>query len=571
MLRAAHWPFSRKLMITYLLIVMLAVCAVGFFAYMITVRAIQEKISSSMQGTLEQMGDNIAGKLSDLHRISGRLYYDYTLQKLLREAEDGWSAYEAATKYVMPTLDNVLHYTNSNILLTIYLTNEQFPEIYSTNETGADPLLRFKNVDVFHQARIEQESWYRALNFDRKRNEGVIWRQVGDDERFDHISLLRTMEDIRQSQAIGLIRVTIKLSELLDAVHYSKLGGAGYAAVVDGAGRTLHRSSAGDASEEDEKLALRVTEDIPGTDWRVEAALPRSVFREHARQVRNVTLLVCLISFFVLSGISVLVSRYFAGRVDRIVAVLHAFQDGDFHKRIRLRGRDEFAQIAEALNQLGQHMHELIEQVYVTKLMKKEAELASLQAQINPHFLYNTLSSISRLAKLGEIDKLHRMVLGLARFYRLSLNEGRTIITIRQELEQIQTYIDIQRIKYGNRMQVACEIDPAAAPYETVKLILQPFIENALEHAWHADRIMIRVSVRLVDQRIEFRIADDGIGISEETLRDIFTKDGMRRGYGIRNVDERIKLQYGEEFGVMLTSRPGAGTEVRIRIPAQRA
>ncbi|MBC8081538.1 MAG: histidine kinase, partial [Gorillibacterium sp.] len=213
-------------------------------------------------------------------------------------------------------------------------------------------------------------------------------------------------------------------------------------------------------------------------------------------------------------------------------------------------------------------VEELIKEVYVANIQKKEAELESLQAQINPHFLYNTLSSISRLAKFGEIEKLHEMVMGLAKFYRLSLNKGYTIIAVPLELEQVGAYIDIQSIKFKNRLSVWYDVQAEVHGYETVKLILQPFVENSLEHALFGKSITIKVTARLVEGNIVFKIIDDGIGMKPEMVNKILSRDGVQLGYGIRNVDERIKLQYGQAYGVNIFSRLGMGTTVTITIPA---
>jgi two-component system sensor histidine kinase YesM len=161
--------------------------------------------------------------------------------------------------------------------------------------------------------------------------------------------------------------------------------------------------------------------------------------------------------------------------------------------------------------------------------------------------------------------------LDLAKFYRLSLNEGRTIIPVSDELEQAKAYIGIQKTKYEERMNVHYDIDPGILQYDTMKLILQPFIENVLEHAWCADRIHIRIVGLLEEDNIVFKIIDDGIGIHPNLIHQMFDPvGGLNVGYGIRNVDQRIKLHYGNEYGVLIFSRRGIGTTVRISIPVQR-
>jgi sensor histidine kinase YesM len=201
-------------------------------------------------------------------------------------------------------------------------------------------------------------------------------------------------------------------------------------------------------------------------------------------------------------------------------------------------------------------------------LRKREAELAALQAQINPHFLYNTLSSISRLAKFGEIGKLHDMVMALAKFYRLTLSDGRAIIPIEDEWQQALAYVDIQRIKHRDRLRFSFRIDEGLFRYDTLKLILQPFIENVLEHSWYGgEPIWLKIWGYAQDESIVFQIIDDGVGMPPGKIESIFAPSGVKAGYGIRNVHERIRLQFGEPFGVSIRSGRGIGTSVKIVIP----
>lgn len=313
---------------------------------------------------------------------------------------------------------------------------------------------------------------------------------------------------------------------------------------------------------------LLIREPIPQLGWELIAVVPAPIVEKDTVKIRNLTLLICLVCIVVFFVVSLIVSRYFSLRVSKIVSVLDSFQEGEFHKRAHFKGNDEFSHISSALNEMGSNIGRLINEVYLADLQKKEAELESLHAQINPHFLYNTLSSISRLARFGMLDKLHRMVLDLAKFYRLSLNDGRNIISVKNELEQAQAYVDIQKIKYDERMQVSYDVEPEVVRYETVKLILQPFIENVLEHAWTGDSIHIRITAKVLQNVLEFRVIDNGVGFPpDRRLDNTGAQNLTNAGYGIRNVDQRIKLHYGSQYGVTLFSRAGIGTTVRIVIP----
>lgn len=570
MRRLLNMPFGYKLILPYVLCLLVAVLTVGMFAYVHSVNSLREKTRENIQGTLRQIRDNIRYRTDDIERISNMLYYNYSLQSALRRYEQGWYSYETMTKTLMPTLENLLHYTASNIGLSLYLQNDTLPELYYTNKE-LNPLLSVKRYEVFHLKRIQKASWYQELGFSGKMAEHKLWRQVLRDESDGNISLLQRLDDVQRGQEIGLVRVTVQIRDLLDSVDHLKIGKYTTLVVLDSS-RNVVLTSAQDGDElegDGTGNRLLLSEPLDSLGWVLQAHIPNSLFDESADQVRRMTLLVCLVSAFVLACLGIGISGYFSRRIRKIVGSLNAFRDGDFQRRITYKGNDELAQIAAAFNVMGSTIEELIHKNYVANLRKKEAELESLQAQINPHFLYNTLSSISRLAQFGDFQKLHTLVQELAKFYRLSLNHGDILTTVGKELEHAKAYIAIQSIKYGDRLSVYYDIDDEALEYLTVKLILQPMIENVLEHAWFGNTIGIRLVVEKREGEIVFKVIDNGVGMNPEIITQILASEGPRIGYGIRNVDSRIKLHGGNGYGIAIASRSGIGTCIQITIPCR--
>ena len=255
----------------------------------------------------------------------------------------------------------------------------------------------------------------------------------------------------------------------------------------------------------------------------------------------------------------------------RIVSLVQSFQEGNFYKRIGFSGNDEFVYIADAFNQMAQSIQELIRNVYEEGIQKKQAELDVLQAQISPHFLYNTLSTIGSLANLGEVEKVTKMVQGLSKFYRLTLNKGQVYISLEEEVEQVKSYLDIQRVKYADAFQVFFDIDPDILRVPMIKLVLQPFVENIFKHAWFGESIAIRITGKRLGERIELKVIDNGIGMCPETLKNIWTSSAHSDGYGLKNVEERIKLRYGNDFGIRIGSYYGGGTTVQLILPVDNA
>lgn len=572
-------PFGIKLLISYMMLIIIPIFLFGYFASGIMTDSIRSNTTNTIKGTLKQIEDNVVYKLEDTVRLSDLLYYDTTLSKQLLHYEEGWVSYEATTKLLLPKFRQTIESTNRSMWLTVYLRNETLPEIYYDTK-NIDPLaMKGKFFDLLHLNRITQKPWYKSYPAEQY-GETQEWEQIEDDGRYNRISLLRRLVDLESAKPkeIGFMRISVYLSDLFQSVDSRKIGAGSTLFITDGNRNILYASGATEQSTEqlwDEgsgKNYLVIRQPIPGLNWSLTAMVPYSVLEKDTEKVKRLTLVICSASCVLILLVATFVSRTFSRRVFKVMSVLQSFRQGDFQRRIHYSGNDEFTTIASSLNELGKRTQNLIDEVYTTNLKKKEAELETLQAQINPHFLYNTLSSISRLAKFGQVEKQHQMIMNLAKFYRLSLNEGQTIIPIGKEIEQVRAYMDIQQIKYGDRVRIDYNISPEIVELATVKLIVQPFVENVLEHAWRGDRIEILVSGYLEGGVVHLLVADNGNGMPQETIFHIFSGDGMQRvGYGIRNVHERIQLYYGKDFGVAIESAEGEGTRVHIRIPAESA
>lgn len=568
-------PFGFKLMISYCVFIIIPVLLVGNIANQVFIKSIREQTYNNIQGTLHQMSDNISYKMEDIVRVSDMLYFDSSFNNRLRYSESTWVSYDTMVNVLIPKLETAINTANSKIWLSIYLRNEELREIYN-NYSYSDPLeSNTRLFDIYQYERLVDKTWYKHYPQEENYGSTLEWKQVENDAGNGRISLLRRLIDISsiQLQEIGFVRINVSLEDMFESMDYNKIGDGTALYLSDSQGRVI-LSSGGVQTTVFKENELRnngdllIRKPIPVLGWNLIAVVPAEIVEKDTVKIRNLTLLICLICIAIFFIVSIVISKYFSLRVSKIVSVLDSFQEGAFHKRAQFKGNDEFTHIASALNDMGSNIGKLINEVYLADLQKKQAELESLHAQINPHFLYNTLSSISRLARFGMLDKLQRMVMDLAKFYRLSLNDGRNIISVKNELEQAQAYVDIQKIKYDERMQVTYDFEPEVVRYETVKLILQPFIENVLEHAWTGDYIHVRITARVLEDVLEFKIIDNGVGFPPgRVLDNTGGQDLTNAGYGIRNVDQRIKLHYGSEYGVTLFSRAGIGTTVRIVIP----
>lgn len=586
--RARYVPIGLKLMLSYILFILILVAVNFYVSHSMYDASMRKQTRLNIQGTLLQIKDNVTYKMNDIVQTSATLYDNRTLVLSLRSFEEGVEGYNRMNQVIIPKLESASKAIGLNLRMSVYFHNESVNERYKVWRDDSTRDFNEQTADIYHMSRIVDAAWYRGIPAEQY-NETMLWKQVEEDERDGRISLIRRIVDMNNPLAIaevGIMRFSVRKSELFDSVNFKKLGAGSELIVMDDAGevvftsgKLLHKGrtasivgtnrNASPGGNPDSEY-LTIEERLPQLDWKIIARVPLTIIEQEAVRVRTYFITICLLCVALLIGAGFIISRYFSKRINKIVSVLNSFREGDLHKRMPDKGKGEFSQIANALNEMGEDFEALINKVYLTQIQKKEAELEMLQTQINPHFLYNTLSSINQLAKFGENEKLQKMVVELAQFYRLTLNSGKTLIPVAVEVEQANAYLDIQKVKYGQRMEVAFDIDTNIWPYETIKLILQPFIENVLKHAWSGDRIHIRIVVQKEGETILYRIIDDGLGMKRGRIDEIFDpRDNSHTGYGIRNIDQRVKLHYGSDYGVSIFSKVGIGTSVQIRIPAR--
>ncbi|MDB5055765.1 MAG: integral rane sensor signal transduction histidine kinase [Bacilli bacterium] len=266
----------------------------------------------------------------------------------------------------------------------------------------------------------------------------------------------------------------------------------------------------------------------------------------------------------------------------QVVRSMRLIEDGNLDVRIRAKGKDETGLLITGFNSLVERIGSLIDEVKQEHERKKRAELMLMQAQIKPHFLFNTLESINVLAMQNEGKKVSQMVQRLGRILRISIHPNEEI-TIRQEMEHLKSYLDIQKFRFEELFDYEIDVSEALMNYTMLKLTLQPLVENSIQHGFEgvAFKGFIHISAVEEKERIVIEIKDNGVGIANETLMKFWYKEeietgsdeaepyvlGERRGLGVRNVADRLRIQYGNGFGIYICSEWGRGTIIKCLIP----
>ena len=295
-------------------------------------------------------------------------------------------------------------------------------------------------------------------------------------------------------------------------------------------------------------------------------------------QIRTfIIICACLIAVLTI-GLAMAVMQITTGMLRPIQVLAQAagrISEGDLDARADVDSRDEIAVLADRFNDMAGNIQTLVVKVREDEQKMRKADLRLLQEQINPHFLYNTLDNIVWLIEGNEPDEAVEMVVTLSEFFRLVLSKGKEFITIRQEEQHISSYLHIQGKRYHDILDYHIYIDPEIYEYQIPKLTLQPLVENALYHGikYKRSRGMIEITGTKEGENLYLTVADDGVGMDEDELKKL-EKEISRpcketeSGFGLANVNERIRMYFGSEYGMKIWSEKGSGTRITIEIPA---
>jgi two-component system, sensor histidine kinase YesM len=315
--------------------------------------------------------------------------------------------------------------------------------------------------------------------------------------------------------------------------------------------------------------------------WRVISMLPVSVLQQKGMFLKNINYFLLFILIIFTFIISILISNFITIPLKKLMSSFKKLQQGDFNTEVTIKGEDELAQIGTTFNTMVTNIRILIEQKYEMGILRKQAELESLQSQINPHFLYNTLTSIKAVINRKDSDKALNIVQNLSDIFRYNLNRGKYIVKFSEELEHVKKYLYIQECRFMDKFEVFFDIDEEVLNFDIVRLTLQPIVENSLYHGIEAKRGKgeIRIAAKIFNDKYYIYISDNGIGIPTEELVQInqlldcnpeVQLKSHPEKLGIYNVNARIKFHFGNDYGLKILSNQDINTTVKITLPTFR-
>ena len=567
MKKLLHWfngiKLRYKLAIFYSLFCFLPVMLLFWLSFLQMRSIIDDKGKMNLQSYLQQSVSSMDRTLDGYNSLSDYIAFDRTLAEVFSmEYGTPYEQYEQLTQKVDPILRTASYFHGGMQQITIYTDNGMVK-----HDTTVAPV-----------SEIEETDWYQKT----LEHPGLNWF-VNYQEKT--LFSARKLAFSGAREGVNILYMDVDYQKLFTPYAETLISECGLY-ITDQDGKLVFEESRFSGKNQNYDLTysefleqrdrgstdyIILCKQSNTTGWTVWLYQPVGLAGEAMRPIgvmAGVTILICIfaavLAYFITSGMV-------SSRIERLTHFMQEVQEGSMDMQMESDDRDEIGMLYRGFGSMMKRIRTLINEVYLSKITQKEAELKALQAQINPHFLYNTLSLINWKALAAGEEDISRMTLALSTFYRTALNRGRNVLQVETELSNTRAYLEIQSMLHDGDFDYEIEAQTEILQCESLNLILQPLVENAIHHGIEEKtdgRGKITVRGWKEDNCVWFMVEDNGVGMEQEVADKILTMES--KGYGVRNVDERIRLCYGEKYAMKVESVVGKGTKMTIHFPARR-
>ncbi len=567
MKKLLHWfngiKLRYKLAIFYSLFCFLPVMLLFWLSFLQMRSIIDDKGKMNLQSYLQQSVSSMDRTLDGYNSLSDYIAFDRTLAEVFSmEYGTPYEQYEQLTQKVDPILRTASYFHGGMQQITIYTDNGMVK-----HDTTVAPV-----------SEIEETDWYQKT----LEHPGLNWFANYQEET---LFSARKLAFSGAREGVNILYMDVDYQKLFTPYAETLISECGLY-ITDQDGKLVFEESRFSGKNQNYDLTysefleqrdrgstdyIILCEQSNTTGWTVWLYQPVGLAGEAMRPIgvmAGVTILICIfaavLAYFITSGMV-------SSRIERLTHFMQEVQEGSMDMQMESDDRDEIGMLYRGFGSMMKRIRTLINEVYLSKITQKEAELKALQAQINPHFLYNTLSLINWKALAAGEEDISRMTLALSTFYRTALNRGRNVLQVETELSNTRAYLEIQSMLHDGDFDYEIEAQTEILQCESLNLILQPLVENAIHHGIEEKtdgRGKITVRGWKEDNCVWFMVEDNGVGMEQEVADKILTMES--KGYGVRNVNERIRLCYGEKYAMKVESVVGKGTKMTIHFPARR-
>jgi len=597
-MRVIHLNIRTKLILYFLIAILLPTSLISLILYFRSTEIITEKINMSIVKDLRSVESIMLHKLDSINDYSVLITLNTELQSIIssKQPQEDEEIIDEVLK-----LDSILdsYYISDFSAIT---KTPLYPKIYVMDRP------KYRNVHlsdkVFDISEIENEAWYadlpnkltvigmnRVTVSGRQAETLRISRKLvalrGADMAPEAALLTTDIDADYFIQLLDTYKATSgSLIQLLDGKDQPVLSSRGVANWEQWSGRDkldmeeLKRVGTLELQELGGVKMLVSAVPIESIGWTVVSFTPLSEINVEQRNLNSVVLVIMLISMV----FALMVARILAGNISKPILALvksMSFVDHDnLNIKMSYHKKDEFGILFNQYKRMMEKIKDLVERLYVSEVREKEAalkakdaELKALQAQINPHFLYNTLDSINLYAMRHHVPNISLMVNSLSNFFRYGLSKGKSVITLQDERKHVESYLEIQKMRFGDRLHYDFDFPHEVKKCLIVKLALQPLVENAIIHGIQQGERPghVHISAVINNDRLQIRIADNGAGGNIEQMEEMLNVEStMNHSFGTRNVNQRIKYVFGKQYGLTFSHNESGGITVIVELPMLR-
>lgn len=584
MKRAYFQKLSQRQRLLVLLLIFSGapILIIGLVSYFVTTDAINNIAVETSQEMIHRVSNDLDNLFIDSLNIGRMMAEDIDIQTILR------NQYRSISEKYSYDL-------KGDTRLSFLPAYKQ--EIYGLYVIGQNGNEHKSRSASFREGDLRKTHWYKkVLNAN-----GPVWfgphagsfAVVSVDDQL--VSCGIQVKDKAKGYKSGIVLIDLE-KELLNKMLRSHLGKNGQMFISDNRGNIIadayhvkkSRAEIVDISrlsyQSDPEDAINIenlddniifAKKLHINNWLLIGTIPKSELIQKASFLRITIILCCVMVIVLAIFFSISVSGIFVRPINKLKGLMKRVEEGDFNVQFKTEREDEIGQLSNGFNKMVNNIKELRDKIIEDQNKLRKAEFSALQAQINPHFLYNTLDSIVWFARKGAYREIIDMVIALTSFFRIGLSRGMDIITLRNEIEHVRNYLIIQSMRYQDKFDYEIHMQESCYNALTLKLLLQPIVENAIYHGIKQKSGKGKIIIRCapIDQCILIEVKDTGIGMSSEQLELLTAAihgDHVKpkgKGYGLKNVNERIKIYFGKEYGLKITSVKEEGTIVRITIP----
>ncbi|WP_274652098.1 cache domain-containing sensor histidine kinase [Paenibacillus humicola] len=560
-----------KILIFSLLMTLVPILIVGSFSYVRSTKIVRDQASKLNMETLKQIAYNIEFIINDVRGISINMINNQRLNQYLK------SFNRSEMSQNDPSIQTLLG--------DYILTKKYVYSIYVQDLSGGG----MDTQGARNLLSEEQIARMKALNGKEEWSLSDVYVGTSD---LNVITLFREIRDINNiNQVLGFMKINLSQPQIRSIYDKQVASEHGLFFMIDADKTILSTLSDQKVGQklEDRYVRPQLFTDREGyydteidgqkymvefytidqTGWRLINCVPLRSITKQGDQIKQVT----YVSIFLSLVICFLFLLYFLLKVlkplRQIRRLMGSLEKENFNVNMNVQGNDEIALLGSSFNKMSRRLDELINEVHVVKIKQKEAEIKALEEQINPHFLYNTLDLIYWVGRMEKAYETASLIQTLSQLFRIGLNKGSGFTLVRKELEYIENYMLIQKKRYENAITFTAEADPDTLNCKVIKLILQPLIENAITHGIEQKGGFGHIGVRIYKEgdTVVYEVTDDGVGMDPDVVARLQGPAHLQQGVGLRNINDRIKLSFGNSYGIHIESKPGQGTKVIVRQP----